>query len=243
MVIKKATETTPYIYYLVSKEGHIYIGSRTARGCHPSELWVKYFTTSNYVASLISERGEDFFQVEYIEVFADKDDAYWAEQTAIQNVWGTTGLLNKHYQKEGGAVYNTHGQYGEKNPMFGRTGESHPGWGKPGAMKGVTGEAHPMFGRKYPGNNAGEKNYWFGKSSPMKGCLPWDNPSAIKYGTRDCWLEADTAYEYWLAGNGYYKISKKLNIPAQPVHNMTNKFKDGWVPYDDPAWMEFKIGE
>jgi hypothetical protein len=41
--------TTPYIYRLYDIDGNWYIGSRTAKNCHPMDLGVKYFTSSKEI--------------------------------------------------------------------------------------------------------------------------------------------------------------------------------------------------
>jgi hypothetical protein len=41
--------TTPYIYRLYDSIGNWYIGSRTAKNCHPTDLGVKYFTSSKEI--------------------------------------------------------------------------------------------------------------------------------------------------------------------------------------------------
>jgi hypothetical protein len=41
--------TTPYIYRLHDANSNWYIGSRTAKNCHPTDLGVKYFTSSKEI--------------------------------------------------------------------------------------------------------------------------------------------------------------------------------------------------
>lgn len=53
--------------------GQMYHGSRTAEGCHPSELWVTYFTSSNIVKDLIKKYGEDSFTIIDIEEHPNND--------------------------------------------------------------------------------------------------------------------------------------------------------------------------
>lgn len=49
----------PYTYLIGWKDhDKWYYGSRTANGCHPAELWVKYFTSSTYVAEARKVYGE-----------------------------------------------------------------------------------------------------------------------------------------------------------------------------------------
>lgn len=50
---------TPYTYLIGwSKLDRWYYGVRFAKGCHPSDLWVTYFTSSKYVKQFISIHGK-----------------------------------------------------------------------------------------------------------------------------------------------------------------------------------------
>lgn len=64
------SDRTPYTYHLYHKptEKHYY-GSRFAKGCHPSDLWVKYFTSSPIIKDLIKIHGKDSFNVEVRKTF------------------------------------------------------------------------------------------------------------------------------------------------------------------------------
>lgn len=49
----------PYTYLIGwSKLGKWYYGVRFARGCNPSDLWTKYFTSSKHVKNFRKEHGE-----------------------------------------------------------------------------------------------------------------------------------------------------------------------------------------
>lgn len=52
-------EYIPFTYLIGwSNLGTFYYGRRTAKGCHPDDLWVKYFTSSKYVNRFRKEHGE-----------------------------------------------------------------------------------------------------------------------------------------------------------------------------------------
>lgn len=64
------SDRTPYTYHLF----HIptqksYYGSRFAKGCHPNDLWVKYFSSSPVIKDLINKYGKDSFSVKVRKVF------------------------------------------------------------------------------------------------------------------------------------------------------------------------------
>lgn len=64
---------TPYIYRIGwSKTGMNYVGARWAKNCHPSDLFVTYFTSSKYVTDYIKEHGMPDI-VEVIETFVGED--------------------------------------------------------------------------------------------------------------------------------------------------------------------------
>lgn len=56
---------TPYTYLIGwSKFGRYYYGVRFAKGCHPSEFWKKYFTSSKFVTEFRKDHGEpDIIQI------------------------------------------------------------------------------------------------------------------------------------------------------------------------------------
>lgn len=58
------TEHQPYTYLIKwSSTGMKYYGVRYAKGCHPSEFWVSYFTSSDYVTQYIEQHGEPDIRV------------------------------------------------------------------------------------------------------------------------------------------------------------------------------------
>lgn len=63
----------PYTYRITwSKTGMNYVGARWAKNCHPSDLFVTYFTSSKYVMNYIKEHGLPDI-VEVIETFVGED--------------------------------------------------------------------------------------------------------------------------------------------------------------------------
>lgn len=76
---------TPYVYIVKFKPtGQLYIGSRTAKNCHPRDLWVKYFTSSVHVKKLLNEHGSHSFSVRIIKVFSDRLEARQYESTILK---------------------------------------------------------------------------------------------------------------------------------------------------------------
>lgn len=61
-------DRSPYTYYIKwTKFNKSYYGRRTAKGCHPSDFWISYKTSSDYVKDFIKEFGDpDVIQIRRI---------------------------------------------------------------------------------------------------------------------------------------------------------------------------------
>lgn len=100
----------PYTYLIGwSKHNKFYYGRRTAKNCHPDELWKKYFTSSKYVKQFRVENGEpDIIQIR--KIFDNPDDCKIWESKVLErldaqnhpnflnekngdNKWDTTGKI------------------------------------------------------------------------------------------------------------------------------------------------------
>jgi hypothetical protein len=100
---------TPYTYLIGwSTLDKWYYGVRYAKkskclyetGCHPDELWVTYFTSSDYVKNFILENGEpDIIQIR--KTFDSKESATkWEEEVLKRiNAHKRSDFLNKHAGK------------------------------------------------------------------------------------------------------------------------------------------------
>lgn len=77
-------QTIPF-YYIVgwSDENKYYIGSRYAKGCNPSDLGTKYFTSSKVVKAKWKEKEPDIVQV--LMTFDTREQALEWESTALTN--------------------------------------------------------------------------------------------------------------------------------------------------------------
>lgn len=66
---------TPYTYLLEwTAHNKRYIGARWAKGCHPNDLWSKYFTSSDYVREFVEKNGApDVILID--QIFDDPQDA------------------------------------------------------------------------------------------------------------------------------------------------------------------------
>lgn len=77
----------PFTYLLVHKRtGKLYYGVRCSRGCHPSDLWTKYFSSSKIVKAIIREEGLDAFSYEIRKTFDTREDALRWEHRFLTRV-------------------------------------------------------------------------------------------------------------------------------------------------------------
>lgn len=89
----------PYTYLIKHiPTGKVYYGLRFAKGCHPGDLWVKYFTSSKDVQTMIAEYGKDSFTTEIRKVFIDPAAAVKWEITVLRRmkVLGRPDFINRN---------------------------------------------------------------------------------------------------------------------------------------------------
>lgn len=80
-------ETIPYTYLITNKTtGLKYYGSRYCSDCSPSDLWVKYFTSSKVIHALMDMYGYDDFVCEIRKIFTNKTDTIKHENTVIRRL-------------------------------------------------------------------------------------------------------------------------------------------------------------
>lgn len=89
----------PFSYHLfhVPTQKHYY-GIRYARGCCPSDLWTKYFTSSKIVKELIREYGRDSFIATVRRRFSCQKDAILWEHKVLTRLGAANrpDWINRH---------------------------------------------------------------------------------------------------------------------------------------------------
>ena len=95
----------PYTYLIGwTTYGKWYYGTRFAKGCHPSDLWVTYFTSSKHVKAFREQCGEpDVIQVR--RVFSDAESAKLWEDSLLRRI--PRNDYNKWLNKKFGSYYDT----------------------------------------------------------------------------------------------------------------------------------------
>lgn len=161
----------PYTYLLRHlPSGQVYYGVRYAKNCRPADFWSAYFTSSKHVKDLIDRDGTESFTFQIRKTFDSVDKARkWEERVltkmdvikhprfinkttnksispecASKAQKGKTGVLSNKYGVKNKKLSELNKlKVGDKNPMFGKTGELAPNYGR-------TGSKHPMFGKSNP---------------------------------------------------------------------------------------------
>lgn len=101
MNIYTCVDRTPYTY-LIGWKAHNkwYYGVRFAKGCHPNDLWMSYFTSSTHVKTMIAEFGNpDVIQIR--KTFSSKESAIEWEYKVLtrMKVIHTLNWINKTTNK------------------------------------------------------------------------------------------------------------------------------------------------
>lgn len=142
-----------------------YYGVRYAKQCDPNELWKSYFTSSKYVKEFRNIYGEP----DIVKVRKQFNDSIKARQWESKVLKKLKVVNNKKFLNKTdnisidpnaalrGSLKSTnigktrkdlsernYKAIGEKNHMFGKTGELAPRFG-------ITGNKHPMFGKTNKG--------------------------------------------------------------------------------------------
>ena len=86
----------PYVYKLTGKDNTYYYGVRWDYEGNPyDDLLKKYFTSSDYVKQIISERGINFFRKEIIKVTDTREEGLDLEYSLIKESINDELCLNK----------------------------------------------------------------------------------------------------------------------------------------------------
>ena len=108
-VARKVAQRIPYTYLVGwEKLNKFYYGMRTARNCHPKELWKTYFTSSKEVKLLRKLFGDPDI-IEVRRVFIDPNKCCAWEAKVLRRIKASFNekFLNRH---NGGEKFNTIGR-------------------------------------------------------------------------------------------------------------------------------------
>jgi hypothetical protein len=96
--------------------------------------------------------------------------------------------------------------------------------GKNNSMYGKRGKDHPAFGIK-----------------PWNTYLSHDRTGYLYAGEMYDWYH-ETLKKYKVAGHKRFLKEKNLDLPHKLVRTCLNKISEGWNPYEDNEWLEWKKG-
>lgn len=87
--------SVPYTYYITHlPSGRGYYGVRYANRCHPSDLWVTYFTSSSIIWDLIKLDGKEKFKTEIRKTFETAAEAINWEHRVLKRIVGKEKIFN-----------------------------------------------------------------------------------------------------------------------------------------------------
>jgi len=108
-------EWIPYVYIVKNKTtGLKYLGVRYAKGCHPDDLWVTYFTSSSLIKKLIDSYGKNDFYVKVIHKYPSCPDQaiireakyfpYIKQRDDYLNACFSSGIIDLRINSKAGKV-------------------------------------------------------------------------------------------------------------------------------------------
>jgi hypothetical protein len=135
---------TPYTYLITFlPTGQRYYGVRTKRGCHPTDLWNSYYTSSKEVRQLIKQHGCGSFTTEIRRTFRTREQAIAWEHRVLRRLDAACNpqYLNRNngdrkFYGGGVPVGFKHTEDAKQRMSINSSGSKNPNWGG----KAFTGE-------------------------------------------------------------------------------------------------------
>lgn len=116
-------DRTPYTYLIGwTNLNTWYYGRRTKKGCHPNELWVKYFTSSRDVKSFRERHGDPDI-IEVRKIFTGPDSIHKCSAHEVKIIRRIKAVVNPNWLNKGnaGAEFNTSMKVIAKNTLTGKS--------------------------------------------------------------------------------------------------------------------------
>ena len=114
-------KTIPFTYLLKHiNTNKYYYGVRFKKGCHPNDLWTKYFTSSKRVKALIRKYGKKSFIFEIRKTFKTIKQARIWEHKVLKRlkVIYRNDFLNLTDNKSVDPIYLSKINSGKNNPWY-----------------------------------------------------------------------------------------------------------------------------
>jgi hypothetical protein len=129
-----------------------YYGVKIKKGCHPYDLWTKYFTSSKKVKGLIKRYGKKSFIFEIRKTFKTQKAALNWEHKVLRRmkVIHRDDFLNQSDNLHVDPKVISKSKMGKKNPMYGKKmSEEHKKKIKDSLVKRYKKLPHHTLGRKH----------------------------------------------------------------------------------------------
>lgn len=205
---------TPYTYLITFlPTGQRYYGVRTKRGCHPTDLWNSYYTSSKEVHQLIEQHGCGSFATEIRRTFRTREEAIAWEHRVLRRLDAARNpqYLNRNNGDRkfinNGITMNgkKHSEDARRRMSINSSGPKNPNWGG----KAFTDETRRKLSEARKGKcnltlETRERNrqIWQSELNPMrrKKYLWWNNGSQSKLAD-SCPGEGWVRGRLWSAGH------------------------------------------
>ena len=129
-----------------------YYGVKFRKGCHPNDLWTKYFTSSKKVKGLIKRYGKKSFIFEIRKTFKTQKQAREWEHKVLRRlkVIYRNDFLNQSDNLHIDPKIISKSKIGKKNPMYGvKMSDEHKNKIKNALIKRYKKIPHHTIGRKH----------------------------------------------------------------------------------------------
>jgi len=200
-----------------------YYGVRFKKGCHPNDLWIKYFTSSKKVKGLIKRYGKKSFIFEIRKTFKTQQEAINWENKVLKRmkVIYRDDFLNLTNNKSIDPDYLSKIRRGKNNTFYGKkhskesiakiklasSGKNNSMYGKPRTEEVKQKLRLANLGKKHTKEsikkmsiaNSGKNNPMYGKKGKL----------APNYGNK---YSEETKQKIRIARIAYWKKVKKNNI-------------------------------
>jgi hypothetical protein len=214
----------PFTYLLKHiSTNKYYYGVRFKKGCHPNDLWTKYFTSSKKVKGLIKRYGKKSFIFEIRKTFKTQQEAINWENKVLKRmkVIYRDDFLNLTNNKSIDPNYLSKIMKGKNNNFYGKkhtkksiekiklhsTGKNNPMYGKPRTEEVKQKLRLANLGKKHTKESIKKMRIAnSGKNNPMYGKKGKEAP---RYGKTH---SKEIREKIRLAKVAYWKKVKKNNI-------------------------------
>jgi len=213
-------EYIPYVYFIYHKPTKLkYIGVRYAKGCHPSDLWTSYFTSSKLVKKLITVFGIYSFKIRILHEYPnDPKTAILKEAEYFKTIKTKKGYMNITYSsgcidlriatkagKIGGAIVKY-----KKLGICTDNKELKSKWGSIGGKVGGKTQAKLGLGFHQYKNNPELHKRWCSLGG-IKGCISsgWKDPVKQAEKGRKGGMK-NKGFVWYNDGNRSFKYTKKM---------------------------------